>query len=150
MQYNEGQGDVWQFWGTFFWGIFILIVFVLGQIIPLLFYMMFQNIEITSESFNLFTSTVNTNSILLFLSATGGMIFVVPMVFWIAKLKQGSILKEYFSLNGVSMKTLGLSLIVFIFLYIAIGLLIKFMGAKEIPDFMMNLEYPTLMTKILL
>ncbi|CAA6813761.1 MAG: Unknown protein [uncultured Sulfurovum sp.] len=150
MQYNEGQGDVWQFWGTFFWGIMILFVFNIGQMLPLVAYMLYQGLELTEASFNQFFANVEKDSFLLFLSAMGGMVFTVPFVLGIAKLKKGSILKEYFSLNGFTAKTLGFSVLVFILLYIAIGLLIEAMGAKEIPDFMMNLEYPSLWTKIAL
>lgn len=150
MQYNEGQGDVWQFWGTFFWGIMMLVVFSIGQMIPLIAYMFYQGLELTEASFNQFSANVDKDSFLLFLSAMGGMLFAVPFVLGIAKLKKGSILKEYFSLNGFTAKTLGFSVLVFILLYIAIGLLIEAMGAKEIPDFMMNLEYPSLWTKVAL
>ena len=147
---EENRGNTWGFLGTFLWGIFILLIFVIGQIIPLFFYMFFENIEITEASFNLLTSTVSTDSFLLFLSAMGGMLFTVPLVFGIAKLKKGSILKEYFSLNGFTGKTLGLWMVVFVVLYIGIGFLIEALGAKEIPDFMLNLEFPTLLTQVLL
>ncbi len=146
----EERGKLWGFWGTLFWGIVIFLVFGIGQLVPILAYMMYQDIPLSLESFGLFSANVMTDSFLLFLSAMGGMFFVVPTAWGIAKLKKGSVVKEYFSLNGFSTKTLGLSIVTFIVLYIAIGLFIDALGAKEIPDFMMNLEYPTLMSKILL
>ncbi|CAA6823087.1 MAG: CAAX amino terminal protease self-immunity [uncultured Sulfurovum sp.] len=143
-------GKVWGFRGTFLWGLVILLAFALGQVIPLLGYMFVENMSITLESFNSFSTKVTTDAFLLFLSAVGGMFLVVPVVLGIAKLKKGSILKEYFSLNGFTLKVLGLAILAFVVLQFSTGLLIEAMGAKEIPNFMMNLEYPTLMTKILL
>lgn len=147
---QDEKGDIWGFWGTLFWGVITLIIFSIGQVIPLFSYMLYQGMEVTEASFNQFSANVDKDSFLLFLSAMGGMIFAVPFVLGVAKLKRGSILKEYLSLNGFTAKTLGLWIVVFILLYIAIGLLIEAMGAKEIPDFMMNLEYPDLLTKIAL
>ncbi|CAA6817016.1 MAG: Unknown protein [uncultured Sulfurovum sp.] len=146
---NE-QGNIWGFWGTFFWGILIFAIFTIGQIIPLLGYMAFENMTITMDSFNKFSNTVNTDSFLLFLSAMGGTLVVLPLVIGLIKLKKGSVIKEYLNLYGFTAKTLGLSIVAFILLYMGVGLLIDAMGAKETPDFMLNLEYPTLWTKLAL
>jgi membrane protease YdiL (CAAX protease family) len=112
--------------------------------------MFFQDMSITQESFNTLAASAMTDSFLLFLSAMGGMLLAVPVAFGVAKLKKGSVLKEYFSLNGFKLKTLGFWILVFIVLQIATGFLIEALGAKEIPNLMMNLEYPTLMAKIFL
>ena len=78
------------------------------------------------------------------------MLLAVPVALGVAKLKRGSQLKEYFALNGFKLKRLGFWILVFIVLQVGTGFLIEALGAKEIPDFMMNLEYPTLMEKFLL
>lgn len=146
----EYRGAVWGFWGTFLWGVVILIAFLLGQILPLIFYMVFENMDLTMESFNALAASSMTDSFLLFLSAMGGMFLAVPVAFGVAKLKQGSILKDYFSLYSFKLKTLGFWILVFIVLQVATTFLIEALGAKEIPNFMLNLEYPSLMAKILL
>jgi len=146
---TEG-GQVWGFRGTFLWGLVILLAFALGQVIPLLAYMFVEDMSISLESFNAFGKTVTRDAFLLFLSAMGGMFFVVPVVLGIAKLKKGSTLKAYFGLNGFTLKVLGLAILGFMVLQFTTGLLIEAMGAKEIPNFMMNLEYPTLRDKIFL
>ncbi len=146
----EYRGNLWGFWGTLLFGTVILIAFFVGQVVPLLGYMFIEGIPITGDSFNLLASSAMTDSFLLFLSAMGGMLFAVPVAFASAKLKKGSILKDYFSLNGFKWKTLGFWILVFIVLQIATGFLVDALGAKEIPNFMMNLEYPTLMAKVLL
>ena len=146
----EYRGAVWGFWGTFLWGVVILIAFLLGQILPLIFYMVFENMDLTMESFNALSALAMTDSFLLFLSAMGGMFLAVPVAFGVAKLKQGSILKDYFSLYSFKLKTLGFWILVFIVLQVATTFLIEALGAKEIPNFMLNLEYPSLMAKILL
>ena len=146
----EYRGNIWGFWGTLFFGIVILIAFLIGQVAPLLTYMLVEGMPITGDSFNALAATATTDSFLLFLSAMGGMLFAVPVAFGLAKLKKGSILKDYFSLNGFKWKTLGFWVLVFIVLELLIGLLIDALGAKDIPNFMLNLEYPTLMEKFLL
>lgn len=146
----EYRGAVWGFWGTFLWGVVILIAFLLGQILPLIFYMVFENMDLTMESFNALSALAVTDSFLLFLSAMGGMFLAVPVAFGVAKLKQGSILKDYFSLYSFKLKTLGFWILVFIVLQVVTTFLIEALGAKEIPNFMLNLEYPSLMAKILL
>jgi len=146
----EIRGSVWGFWGTFLLGIVLFVAFLLGQVLPLLGYMFFQDMSITAETFNTLATSATSDSFLLFLSAMGGMLLAVPVAFGVAKLKKGSILKDYFALNGFKLKTLGFWIIVFIVLQVATSFLIEALGAKEIPNFMMNLEYPTLTDKILL
>ena len=146
----EYRGAIWGFWGTLLWGMIILLVFLIGQVVPLIGYMFVEGMEITVYSFNTLASSAMTDSLLLFLSAMGGMLFAVPMTFGIAKLKKGSLLKDYFSLNCFKWKTLGFWILVFMVLPIATGFLIEALGAKDTPNFMLNLEYPTFMAKILL
>jgi len=146
----EYRGNIWGFWGTLFWGVVILLVFMVGQIIPPFIYIIFENSVTVIEAYSLLLESVSTDAFLIFLSAMGGMFLAVPVALGIAKLKQGSILKDYFSLNSFKWKTLGFWILVFIVLQIATSFLIEALGAKEIPNFMMNLEYPTLMAKILL
>jgi len=146
----EIRGNVWGLVGTFFLGVVILIAYFLGQTLPLLGYMLFEGMSITKASFDTIAASAMTDSFLLFLSAMGGMLVAVPVAFWMAKLKKGAILKDYFALNGFSFKSLGLWIIIFIVLQISTGLLIEALGAKETPNFMLNLEYPTLLAKVLL
>ena len=146
----EYRGNIWGFWGTLGWGIVILLVLIIGQIIPPFLYIMLENSVTLIEGYSLLVESATTDALLIFLSAMGGIFFTMPIVFGIAKLKKGSILKDYFSLNGFNWKTLGFWILVFIVLQISTGFLIEALGAKEIPNFMMNLEYPTLLAKILL
>ena len=142
----EYRGNIWGFWGTLFFGMFILIAFLIGQLLPLIFYMIVKGME----SFDTLVASFITDSFLLFLSVMGGMLLAMPVALGVAKLKKGSILKDYFSLNGFKWKTLGFWMLLLIVLQIATGYLIEALGEKDIPNFMMNLEYPTLMAKILL
>jgi len=91
----EIRGSVWGFWGTFLLGIVLFIAFILGQVLPLLGYMFFQEMSITAETFNTLADSATSDSFLLFLSAMGGMLLAVPVAFGLAKLKKGSILKDY-------------------------------------------------------
>lgn len=150
MQNSVEIGELWGFWGTLLWGVLIFLVFNLGQMIPLIGYMAYEGLALTIDSFFLFSKRVVTDSFLLFLAAMGGMVFVVPFVLGIIKFKQGAIMREYLSLNGFRLATLMLSIVTFIVLYLSIGVLTELLGAKETPDFMLNLEYPTLLSKMLL
>ena len=144
----EYRGAVWGFWGTLLWGVVILIAFLLGQLLPLVFHLMFEGKTVTSEAFEALALSASTDAFLLFLCSMGGMFLAVPVAFGVAKLKRGSLLKDYFALNGFTWKTLGFWLLVFIVLQFATGFLIEALGAEDIPNFMMNLEYPTLMNKV--
>lgn len=146
----EYRGAIWGFWGTLLWGIVILGIFLIGQLLPLLGYMFFEGMSMTKKSFDALGVLASRDAFLVFLAAFGGMLLTVPMVFGIAKLKKGSLLKDYFALNGFTWKVLGFWVLVFIVLQIATGFLTEALGAKEIPNFMMNLEYPTLLDKLLL
>ncbi len=146
----EYRSSLWGFLGTLLWGIVIVVALGLGQLLILMGYMLVENSVFTEESFELFFSTLETDSFLLFLASAGGMLLAVPMAFGIAKLKRGSILKDYFSLNGFSWKSMGIWLVILIVVGIATGFLTEALGAEEIPNFMMELEYPTLGDKLLL
>ena len=98
----EYRGNIWGFWGTLFFGMFILIAFLIGQLLPLIFYMIVKGME----SFDTLVASFITDSFLLFLSVMGGMLLAMPVALGVAKLKKGSILKDYFSLNGLNGKHL--------------------------------------------
>jgi len=99
------RSNIWGFWGTLLWGIVIGLVLFLGQLLPLLGYMLFTGIEFSLDSFVEFTQSVEKDAMLLSISVIGSAIIVVPIVFGIAKLKKGAVLKEYFDFNAYSWKT---------------------------------------------
>jgi len=131
-------------------GVLILVANFLGQVLPIVAYMLFEGMSITKTSFDTVAALAITDSFLVFLSAMGGMLVAVPLTFWFAKRKKGAYLKEYFALNGFGFKTLGLWIGILFLVQIGTGFLLQALGANETPSFMMNLEYPTLMAKILL
>ena len=144
------NSKIWGFWGTLLWGIVIGGLLFLGQLIPLLIYMIIIGETITLENFFLFAQKVETDAFLLSVSVIGSALIVVPLVFGIAKLKKGSVLKEYFDLRAYSWKTFWIWMGVLVLLLIFEGYAIELMGAEEIPSFMMNIEFPNKFSMYLL
>ena len=144
------SSKIWGFWGTFLWGIVIGVLLFLGQLIPLLVYMIVVGEVISLENFFLFAQKVETDAWLLSISVIGSALIVVPLVFGIAKLKKGSVLKEYFDLRAYSWKTFWRWMGILVLLLIFEGYAIELMGAEEIPSFMMNIEFPSTFSMYLL
>jgi len=140
MSHNE---NVWGFWGTLLWGIVIGGLLFLGQLIPLLLYLVFKGESLNKESFLLLANTAETNALLLAISVIGSAIIVVPLVFGIAKLKRGSRLKEYFDLRLFSWKTFWIWMGILVLLLIFEGTALTALGVEETPNFMLNIEYPS-------
>ena len=144
------SSKIWGFWGTLLWGVVIGVILFLGQLIPLVIYMKIIGETITIKNFILFSQKVETDALLLSMTVIGSAFIVVPLVFGIAKLKRGSVLKEYFDLRAYSWKTFWTWMGILVLLLIFEGYAIKAMGAKEIPNFMMNIEFPTRLSMYLL
>jgi membrane protease YdiL (CAAX protease family) len=141
--YIKNKSNTWGFTGTFLWGLVIAVLLLIGQVLPLLLYALMGQESVTADSFILFLTDMEKDAFLLSLSVIGSAIFVVPLVFGIAKLKKGSNLQEYFSFHKISWKTVAIWIGVLILLLIFEGLAIEALGADEIPSFMMNIEYPS-------
>ena len=136
------SSKIWGFWGTLLWGVVIGVFLFLGQIIPLLIYMKVTGEVISVENLILFSQKVERDAYLLSVSVIGSAFIVVPLVFGIAKLKRGSVLKEYFDLRGYSWRTFWRWMGVLVVLLIVEGVALEAMGVKQTPSFMLNIEYP--------
>ena len=136
------SSKIWGFWGTLLWGVVIGVFLFLGQIIPLLIYMKVTGEVISVENLILFSQKVERDAYLLSISVIGSAFIVVPLVFGIAKLKRGSVLKEYFDLRGYSWRTFWRWMGVLVVLLIVEGVALEAMGVKQTPSFMLNIEYP--------
>jgi membrane protease YdiL (CAAX protease family) len=130
--------------------VFILGLFVIGQFIPIIFYMLSEGMAISSESFSTFTDTMGNDVRLLFLSSLGGISLVLPAIWLIVTKVQKESLKKGLHLYGTSFLNYFIWFLVLILTFLGMGILIQVLGAQEIPNFMLNLEYPTLMHKVLL
>jgi len=140
----------YRFWSSFLWMILILGVFVIGQFVPIILYMLSEGMGITGESFSTFTATMGKDVRLIFLSSLGGITLVLPVIWLIIKQVQKETLRESLYLYGTSFLNYFIWFLVLILTFLGMGVLIQVLGAQEIPNFMLNLEYPTLMHKILL
>jgi len=147
---EERSVYVWGFLGTFLWGIVIALLLAIGQMLPLYLYMLLGDAGVTLDSFLALAENVETDALLLSISIIGSGFIVVPLVFGIAKLKRGSILKEYFDLRTFSWKTFWSWMGILVLLLLFEGYAIEALGAEEIPSFMMNIEYPSVSSMWLL
>ncbi len=136
------SSKIWGFWGTFLWGIVIGGLLFLGQLIPLVIYMIIIGETITLENFFLFAQKVETDAFLLSVSVIGSALIVVPLVFGIAKLKKGSVLKEYFDLRAYSWKTFWIWMGILLLLLVFEGFALEAMGVEQTPNFMLNIKFP--------
>ena len=144
------SSKIWGFWGTLLWGAVIGVFLFLGQLIPLLIYMKAIGESISFENLVLFSQKVETDAFLLSVSVIGSALIVVPLVFGIAKLKRGSVLKEYFDLRGYSWRTFWRWMGVLLLLLIFEGFALEAMGVEQTPNFMLNIEYPNRLSIYLL
>jgi len=140
---EENSKNIWGFLGTFLWGVVIAFLLLVGQILPLYLYRLFEGEEDTIDSFFLSLDAVEENAFLLSLSIIGSALFVVPLVLGMAKLKRNSSLRDYFALRAISWGTIWRWILVLLALLVFESFAIDALGAEEIPSFMMNIEYPT-------
>ena len=140
---EERSQNIWGFWGTFLWGIVIAFLLLVGQILPVYLYRLFEGKQDTIDSFFLSLNAVEQNAFLLSLSVIGSALFVVPLVLGIAKLKRNSSLKDYFALRAISWGTVWRWMLVLIALLVFESFAIDALGVEEIPSFMMNIEFPS-------
>ena len=145
------NSQTWGFLGTLLWGIFIVVILLgVGQLIPIYIFAFFSEPMVDVTTLRHYMAEMQSNAFLLSISAIGSTIFAVPLVFLIAKLKKGSNLKEYFSLNGFCRKTLLFWILATLLLLTAEDAITTFFMIQEIPNFMMNISYPTDVSKVLL
>jgi membrane protease YdiL (CAAX protease family) len=145
------KSETWGFLGTVLWGIFIIVILLgVGQLIPIYIFAFLVEPMVDITILRHYMAVMETNALLLSISAIGSTLFVVPFVFLIAKLKKGSNLKDYFSLNGFCRKTLLFWLLATFLMLIAEDAITTFSTIEEIPSFMMNITYPNNLSKVLL
>ena len=147
---QEYSSKVWGFWGTLLFGVVIFVALSVGQLIPLYIYMLFGEQAITSNSMLRLADSMETDALLLSISAIGSAFFVLPIVFGIAKLKRGSVLKEYFDVRLFSWKTFLIWFVVMLLYMVFETYAMRAMGVDETPSFMLNIEFPSILSIALL
>lgn len=144
------QTKHYHFWTSVLWMVFILGLFMLGQSVPILVSMLNEGIPFTKEGLKLFKVLMGNDVRLLFLSSLVGTAFVLPTIWFIITRMENSTLKESLYLNRTSFLNYMIWLLVLVLIFLAMGVLIQILGFSKTPDFMLNLQYPTLMHQILL
>jgi len=140
----------WQLKATLAWSIPIALLLAVSQIIPMWVYAWIVEPEVDLNVLRRYMGLLGSDAFLLGLMAIGSTLIVVPFVLGMAKLKKGSNLKSYFALNSVSLKVLGFWLLIAIGVLLFQALFMWLMGIEQIPDSMMNIQYPSEFTKWLL
>jgi len=145
------NSQTWGFLGTLLWGIFIIVILLgVGQLIPIYIFAFFHEPTVDITILRHYMALMGSDAFLLSISAIGSTLLALPLVFLIAKLKKGSNLKEYFSLNGFCRKTLLFWTLATFLLVIAEDAVTLLLNLEEMPNFMMNITYPNDASKILL
>ncbi|CAA6823110.1 MAG: Unknown protein, partial [uncultured Sulfurovum sp.] len=140
----------WELKGTLAWSIAIGLLLAISQIIPLFIYALVVEPDVDLNVLRRYMGLMENDAFLLGFMAIGSTLILVPLVLWMAKLKKDSDLKDYFSLNAVSMKVLGFWLLIAILLLLFQAFFMWLMGLQQIPDSMLNIEYPSELSKWLL
>lgn len=140
----------WQLKGTLAWSIVIGLLLAISQIIPLLIYALMVESNVNLNTLRRYMRLMDNDAFLLGFMAIGSTLILLPLVLWIAKLKKGSDLKDYFSLNRVKPKVLGFWLLIAVALLLIQAFFMWLMGLPQIPDSMLKIEYPSEFSKWLL
>jgi len=144
------QTKHYRFWTSVLWMVFILGLFMLGQSVPIVVSMFNEGIPFTKEGLKIFKELMGNDVRLLFLSSLVGTAFLLPTIWFIITRIENTTLKESLYLNRTSFLNYMIWLLVLVITFLAMGVLIQILGFSKTPDFMLNLQYPTLMHQILL
>jgi len=134
--------NIWGLKGTLLWGVVIGVLLALGQIVPLYFYALSVEPSVSMNTLRRYLALMQSDALLLSISAIGSTLLVVPLVFVIAKLKKGSRLYDYFPFRIVPLKEFALWFSLAIGLIILENQILSFTDMPEIPEFMLNIKFP--------
>jgi len=140
----------WGLWQTIAWMGVIWFLFAVGQILPLYLYALFQDATVSKSILRHYLDIADKDALLLSLIAIGSTLFVVPFVLLIAKLKRGTSLKRYFAFKLFSKKEFWFWLMIAIVILLVQDFVLPLLGVNEMPDFMLNITYPTESSKWLM
>ena len=138
------------FFITLFWGLIIGFLMAVGQIVPIYIYALFTEPRVSLNDLRGLMGLVKEDAFLLAITAIGSTLFVVPFVLGIAKLQKRWTLRDFFDFNPVSFKTLKFWFFIAVVLLFVQDYLLPIFAKQEIPDFMMNITYPSEFSKWLL
>jgi len=139
----------WGFIGTLLLGVVIIFLLGVGQILPIYLYASMVDPIVNFATLREYTNVMENDAFLLSISAIGSTLFVIPFIIFFVKIK-GSSSKSYFSLNYVNGKKIFFWIFITFLLILLEDFTIYIMGLQNIPDFMLNITYPTELSKWLL
>ena len=126
----------WGFWGTIIWSVLILAVFFALQITTVVVLVMINSGPLSESELSekIASSAYNGNVLSLTIVLTS--LVCLGLLVGAAKLKHGSILKEYFAMKAVSLRTLVNWIGLLAGTLVLSDLLTRFLGRPIVPEFM--------------
>jgi membrane protease YdiL (CAAX protease family) len=130
---SAGNARHWGLLGTVLWGIGIAITFIVLQSIVMVAYLSRDDATLSDEQLRALLEANNGVAISLATLLTA--VLCIPLIFGIAKLKRGSLLREYLAIKAVSLKPLGQWLGVTVVFLLVSDLLTSALGKPIVPEF---------------
>jgi membrane protease YdiL (CAAX protease family) len=132
-QESSDNARYWGLIGTVLWGMGIAITFIVIQSITMVAYLTRGNAALSDEQVRVLLEA--NNGVAISLATVLTALLCIPLIFGIAKLKRGSLLREYLAIRTVPMKPLGQWLGVTALLLLVSDLLTVALGKPVVPDF---------------
>ena len=144
------QDNVKIFFITLLWGLFIGFLMAVGQIVPIYMYALFTEPTVNINGLRALMNLVEKDAFLLAITAIGSTLFVVPFVLGIVLLQKRWKFRDYFDFNKVDFKTLKFWFFIAIVLLLVQDYVLPIWVDQDMPDFMLNITYPSELSKWLL
>jgi membrane protease YdiL (CAAX protease family) len=138
------------FYITLFWGLVIGFLMAVGQIVPIYVYALFTEPTVSLNGLRGLMGLVKENAFLLAITAIGSTLFVVPFVLAIGILQKRWKLRDHFDFNRVKFKTFKFWFFIAVILLVVQDYVLPLLVEQDMPDFMLNITYPSEFSKWLL
>jgi membrane protease YdiL (CAAX protease family) len=130
------QFSHWGIWGTIIWSLLILAIFFALQVLTLAVSVIINSGPLTESELGdrIASAAKNGNALSLTIVVTS--VACLGLVVGAAKLKRGSMLKEYFAIKLVPLKTMLKWMGLLAVILVLFDLVTHFLGRSIVPDFM--------------
>lgn len=121
-----------------------------GQIVPIYIYALFTESTVSLHGLRALMGLVEKDAFLLAITAIGSTLFVVPFVLGIVLLQKRWRFRDHFDFNRVNFKTFKFWFFIAVLLLLVQDFILPIWVEQDMPDFMLNITYPSELSKWLL
>jgi membrane protease YdiL (CAAX protease family) len=131
------------------WLVIIGFLFALSQVVPLGIFTFLTEAHFSLNVLRDYLDQVDTNAFLISVTSIGSTLFLIPILVGILKI-QGARVASYFPLKVIAPKHFMLWIVLATAWMYGQDYLMEFFGIIKIPEYMLNIHYPTEISKWLL